>query len=284
MLLIPMILLIVFQYLPTYGIQIAFKDYHPLKGIWESEWVGLKHFFQFFNYPGLWNLIRNTLVLNLYAILLTPIPLLFALCIHYLPFKRTKRFAQTVSVIPNFISVVIVCELFMRFFSVDGAINWVLSLFGVEPVNFLAEGSLFSSIYVWSGVWQTCGYSAIVYITALGNVSKTQHEAAVIDGANLFERILYIDIPGLLPLYAVNLIFQFGALLNNNFEKVLLLQNNINLPYSQVISTYTYDLAFNSIIPQYSLSMAVGLVTSVIGLILLLTIKKLVKKWENTGE
>lgn len=285
MLLLPVALLIIFHYVPLYGITIAFKDYHPIQSIGESEWVGLKHFISFFQYKGLGTLLKNTLVLNLYSILLTPIPMIFALCINYLPFKRLKKFIQTVSIIPNFISIVIVCQLVMNFFSVDGAINFVLSLFGMEPINFLAQGELFSSIYAWSGIWQSCGYSAIVYIAALSNVSKTQHEAAVMDGANLFQRILFIDIPNILPLYAVNLVFQFGSLLNNNFEKVLLLQNNINLPYSQVISTYTYDIAFNNIIPQYSLSMAVGFVTAIVNLCMLLIVQKLVKKWEaNNGE
>lgn len=284
MMLFPITLLVVFQYVPLYGIQVAFKDYKPIENIWDAKWVGFQYFVRFFQYKGLRTLLKNTLILNIYNILLTPFPLIFALSIHYSPFRRLKKWIQTVSVIPNFFSIVVVCELTMRFFSIDGSLNFIRSLFGKEPVNFLAQGKLFSSIYAWSGVWQTCGYSAIIYLSVLANISKEQREAATIDGANLFQKMIYLDIPGVLPMYAVNLIFQCGSLLNNNFEKILLLQNNMNLPYSQVILTYTYDIAFNSIVPQYSLAMAVGIITSIINMTLLLTVKYIVKKWEDINE
>ena len=281
MLLIPLLLLILFQYIPLYGIQIAFRDYKPMENIGTARWVGMKHFIRFFQYKGFKMLLKNTLVLNIYSLLLTPLPLLFALCINYLPFVRLKQMIQTVSVMPHFLSVVVVCQITMQFLSVDGSLNVLRMLLGRNPVNFLIQGELFSSIYVCSGAWQSLGYSAIVYISALADTSREQREAAALDGASLFQRIMYIDLPGILPLFGVNVIFQCGALLNNNYEKILLLQNNMNLPYSQVISTYTYDIAFNGVVPQYSMAMAVGLTVSVMNLAMLLIMKHVVRGWED---
>lgn len=284
MLILPMALLIVFNYVPLYGLQIAFKDYQPLQNMWEAEWVGLKYFEKFFKYYGFEELLKNTILLNTYDLIIAPVPLIFALCINYFPNKRIKNLIQTVAITPHFISLVVVCSLVLRFLSVDGVINDIIELFGGERINFLTHGSLFRSIYVWSGAWQNTGFSAIVYISTLAEVSKFQHEAASMDGANILQKIRYIDLPNVLPMFAVNLVFRCGAMLSNNYEKVLLLQNNFNLEYSQVISTYTYEIAFKGIVPQYSLSTAIGIMTAIVNLFMLLIIKKVTKNWEKIDE
>ncbi len=284
MLILPMLILIVFNYVPLYGLQIAFKDYKALQNMWEAEWVGLKFFKKFFEYYGFEDLLKNTILLNTYDLLVAPVPLVFALCMNYFPNKRIKNMIQTVAITPHFISLVVVCSLVLRFLSVDGVVNDIIELFGGERVNFLTNGSLFRSIYVWSGAWQNTGFSAIVYISTLAEVSKSQHEAASMDGANILQKIRYIDLPNVLPMFAVNLVFRCGAMLSNNYEKVLLLQNNFNLDYSQVISTYTYEIAFKGIVPQYSLSTAVGIMTAIVNLVMLLMVKKATKNWEKIDE
>lgn len=284
MVIIPLIVIFIFQYIPLYGLQIAFKNYNPLGSIWESEWVGFKYFEQFFSYYKFKDLLANTVLLNLYDVLLTPIPLIFAMCINYVPSRNLANFIQHVAIMPHFISVVVICSLIMRFLSPDGLINEIYTSLGNDSVNFLAQGKFFRSIYVWSGVWQNVGFSAIIYISALADVPRELHEAADIDGANIFKKMLYIDLPTVLPLFAVNLVFRFGALMSNNYEKILLLQNNANLKYSQVISTYTYEVAFKGIIPQYSLATAIGIITAIVNMALLLIIKKATRRWEHLDE
>lgn len=284
MLLMPMAILIIFNYVPLYGLQIAFKDYQALQNMWEAEWVGLKYFKKFIEYYGFKALLKNTILLNTYDLLVAPMPLIFALCINYFPNKRIRNLIQTVAITPHFISMVVVCSLVLRFLSVDGVFNEILDWFGKDRVNFLTQGELFRSIYVWSGAWQNTGFSAIIYISALSEVSKSQHEAASLDGANIFQKIRYIDLPNVLPMFAVNLVFRCGAMLSNNYEKVLLLQNNFNLEYSQVISTYTYEIAFKGLVPQYSLSTAIGIMTAIVNLIMLLIVKRITRKWEKVDE
>ncbi|MBQ8183798.1 MAG: sugar ABC transporter permease [Clostridia bacterium] len=281
---IPLVILIVFSYIPLYGLQIAFKDYHILQNIWEADWVGLKYFKSFLEYYDFGKLLKNTILLNLYDLVLTPIPVVFALCINYCPIKKVKNIVQTVSIVPHFISLVVVCGLVTRFLSVDGIINEFSSLLGNDATNYLTKGELFRSIYVWSGAWQNAGYSAIIYISALSEVSVSQHEAAEMDGASIFQKIRYIDLPNILPIFAVNFVFKCGAMFSNNYEKVLLLQNNFNLQYSEVISTYTYEIAFKGIMPQYSLAMAIGIMSSIVNFMMLMIVKKITRKWERICE
>lgn len=282
--LIPLALLIIFRYIPMYGVQIAFRDYKPLTSIDSGEWVGFKYFQKFFGYYKVNELIKNTIILNLYDIALAPLPLIFALCVRYMPFKRLSNFIQNIAIMPHFLSVVILCSIVMRFLSVDGPINEISMALGAESKNYLARGELFYSIYVWSGAWQNMGYSAIIYSSALSDVPKELYEAAEVDGANIFKKWIYIDLPMLLPMFAVELMFRFGSLLSNNYEKILLFQNNTNLKYSQVISTYSYELAFGGLVPQYSLATAVGLVTAVVNMVMLLAVKILTRRWERLDE
>lgn len=284
MLSMPLILLIVFQYIPMIGLQIAFRDYKMFGSVWEAEWVGLKYFFKFFEYHEFNDLLKNTILLNSYDLLLSPLPLVFALCLNYFPNKKIRSLIQTISISPHFISTVVVCSVVIRLLSIDGPINQLRESMGLEQINFLTNGELFRSIYVWSGAWQTVGFNSIIYVSALAEVSKSQHRAAQIDGSSLFQRIKYIDLPSILPLYAVNLVFRCGAMLSNNYEKILLLQNNFNKEYSQVISTYTYEIAFKGLIPQYSLSTAIGIMTSLVSLAMLLIVKRATRKWERIDE
>ncbi len=284
MLILPLLLLILFQYIPMLGLQIAFRDYKMFGSVWDAEWVGLKYFYKIFDYYGFPDLLKNTILLNTYDLLLSPLPLVFALCLNYFPNRKIRSAIQTVSIAPHFISTVVVCSIVTRLLSIDGPLNLLRENLGLEQVNYLTHGELFRSIYVWSGAWQTLGFNSVIYISALAEVSRSQHRAAQIDGSSLFQRIIYIDLPNILPLYTVNLVFRCGAMLSNNYEKVLLLQNNFNKEYSQVISTYTYEIAFKGLVPQYSLSTAIGIMTSLISLIMLMLVKKATRKWERVDE
>lgn len=284
MLVIPIIIVFVFQYLPLYGLQIAFRDYNPIGSIWESEWVGLKHFEKFIGYRGLGVLIINTLRLNVYSALLSVIPVIFSIIIKYFPSKIVSKMLQQISIMPHFISVVVLCSMVLRFFTSDGLFDAIMQLLGKESVNYLAKADYFDDIYVWSGIWQNLGYSSIIYTAALLSVPQEQHEAAKLDRTTLFQRILYIDIPYLLPIFGVNLMMQFGSILSNNYEKILLLQNTINLSKSEVLSTYVYQVAFEGIFPQYSFSTAVGLIISLVNFSLMLLTKKLVNRWNKLEE
>ncbi len=284
MLAIPVVITVIFRYIPLYGIQIAFKDYNPIGSIWDAKLVGFKHFERFFNYYGLKELIVNTLLLNTYDLAVSPMPVILALCLHYLPFPKLQSALRQISIMPNFVSTVVLCGIIMKFFTSGGLFDVIMQLFGAESVNYLANADNFRSIYVWSGVWQNMGYSSLMYAAALLSVPKEEHEAALLDGASVFHRMWNIDIPYLLPIYGVNLMISFGGILSNNYTKILLLQNQINLSKSQVLSTYTYEIAFEGIMPQYSLATAIGIATGIVNLILLLTVKKIVKKWEDPNE
>ncbi|MFQ9800547.1 MAG: ABC transporter permease subunit [Clostridia bacterium] len=201
---IPILFLIVFSYAPMYGVQIAFKDYRPSRGIWESEWVGLRYFRQFLETPNFWKILWNTISLNLYGLLTFPLGIIFALLVNYLPLRRFVKTVQMVSYAPNFISTVVMVSMILQFFDArTGLFNAFTGLFGMEAVNYMGRPSAFAHIYVWSGVWQGLGYGSIIYISALANVSPELHEAAIVDGATIMKRIWHIDLPSLLPTISI---------------------------------------------------------------------------------
>lgn len=238
---IPILFLIVFSYAPMYGVQIAFKDYRPSRGIWESEWVGLRYFRQFLETPNFWKILWNTISLNLYGLLTFPLGIIFALLVNYLPLRRFVKTVQMVSYAPNFISTVVMVSMILQFFDArTGLFNAFTGLFGMEAVNYMGRPSAFAHIYVWSGVWQGLGYGSIIYISALANVSPELHEAAIVDGATIMKRIWHIDLPSLLPTISILLILRCGSMLATGFEKILLMQNPMNLSVSEVIDTYVY--------------------------------------------
>jgi len=279
MLLIPLVILILFKYMPMYGVQIAFKDYKISRTIAESPWVGFKYFTKFFNSFQFKQIMGNTLSINLYSLATFPLSLLFALMVHYLTLPKFKKTVQMVSYAPHFISRVVMCSMIIQFLDARGGIiNEFLALFGVEPVNYMAKPEYFYTIYVWSDVWQKIGYNSIIYVAALAGVSQELHEAAIVDGAPIVKRIWYIDIPSVLPTFCILLIMQCGQLLNLGYEKVLLLQNNLNNDVSQVISTYSYEIGIAASRPQYSYASAIGLFTSVINMTMLFIVNKVTKK------
>lgn len=270
MLILPMAVLILFHYVPMYGVQIAFRNYRITRSIADSAWVGLKHFSKFFDYYNFGPIVRNTLIVNLYSLLTFPLSLVLALLLAYVPFRRFAKLVQTVSYAPHFISMVVLCSMVIQFTNArTGMINSFLALFGIPPANYMAQKDAYYSIYVWSGVWQDLGYSSIIYIAALSGISPELHEAAIVDGAGILRRAWHIDVPGVMPTFCVLLIMRCGSLLNVGFEKALLLQNSLNMSVSEVISTYSYNIGLNSATPQYSYASAIGLFTSVINLILL---------------
>lgn len=284
MLLIPLIILITFKYVPMYGVQIAFRNFRITRRIEECPWVGLKYVERFFNSKQFGITLRNTLSINLYSLATFPLSLVFALLLNYMPFRRYRRTIQMVSYAPHFISTVVMCSMILQFLNArDGILNVALSYLGVEPVNYMAKPEYFYSIYVWTGVWQELGYGAIIYIAALSSISPELHEAAIVDGANIVRRIWHVDIPGVLPTFCILLIMRCGSLLNIGFEKVLLLQNNLNISVSEVISTYVYDIGINSSRPQYSYSAAIGLFQSVVNMVLLLTVNKITGKLSGSS-
>lgn len=279
MLIIPMTVLILFKYLPMYGVQIAFRNYRITRSIADSPWVGFKYFKKFFDYYDFWAIIRNTLSINFYSLLTFPLPLVLAVLLTHLPFKRMAKTVQNVTYIPHFISTVVLCSMVIQFTNArTGLLNHVIALFGIQPINFMAHKEYFYPIYVLSDLWRDIGYNSIVYIAALAGVSPDLHEAAIVDGASLVKRIWHIDIPSIMPTFCTLLILRCGSLLSVGHEKVLLLQNTLNLPVSEVISTYSYNISLNSSTPQFSYAAAIGLFVSVINLVLLTSVNKIVDR------
>lgn len=284
--LVPVVIVIVFKYVPMYGIQIAFRDFKITKSITSGKWVGFKYFQKFFDNPLAGTYIWNTLAISFYELALFPLSMVLALLLNYIPSNRYRKTVQMVSYAPHFISVVVMGGIILQFTqSRGGLINIILSLFGVESRNWMTYPSAFRHIYVWSGVWQNLGYDSIIYIAALSSVSHELHEAAIMDGASLVKRIWYVDIPSILPTFCILLIMRCGNIMNVGFQKVLLLQNNLNLSASEIISTYTYNVGLNSSgsMPQYSYGAAIGLFTSVVNLIMLVVVNRVTKHLSGNG-
>lgn len=275
---LPMLIyVIIFNYIPMYGIQLAFKDYRVADGIWGSAWVGLKHFKTFFESYQFKDLLWNTLSLSLYSLITGfPMPIIFALLLNYITNVKLKKVVQMVTYAPHFISTVVYCGMILIFLSSDGVINQLLKLIGIDSVAFLTNPSNFRHIYVWSGVLQNIGWGSIMYISVLTSVDPTLHEAATVDGATRFQRLLHIDLPAIVPTMVIMLIMRAGEIMDLGFEKAFLLQNNINLDYSEIIATYVYKIGIQG--GQFSYSSAIGLFNNVINMVLLVVVNKIAKK------
>ena len=275
---LPMVIyVIIFNYIPMYGIQLAFKDYRVADGIWESAWVGLKHFKTFFESYQFKDLLWNTLSLSLYSLIAGfPMPIIFALLLNYITNVKLKKVVQMVTYAPHFISTVVYCGMILIFLSSDGVINQLLKLIGIDSVAFLTNPSNFRHIYVWSGVLQNIGWGSIMYISVLTSVDPTLHEAATVDGATRFQRLLHIDLPAIVPTMVIMLIMRAGEIMDLGFEKAFLLQNNINLDYSEIIATYVYEIGIQG--GQFSYSSAIVLFNNVINMVLLVVVNKIAKK------
>ena len=284
--LLPLVILILFKYVPMYGLQIAFRDFKITKPISSAKWVGLKYFEKFFDSPKSWNYIYNTLAISLYELCTFPLSLVLALLLNYIPSRRFRKSIQMISYAPHFISTVVMCGIILQFLQARGGlINVLLSAVGIEPRNWITYPEAFRHIYVWSSVWQDLGYGSIIYIASLASVPADLHEAAIVDGANIVRRIWHVDIPCILPTFCILLIMRCGSIMNVGFQKVLLLQNNLNLNASEIISTYTYNVGLNAsgAVPQYSYGAAIGLFTSVVNLLLLVIVNRVTKKLSGSG-
>jgi len=277
MLLPAVVYVIIFCYVPMYGLQIAFKAYRMSSGFSGSKWVGFQHFVNFFNGYNFWSLLRNTLLLSLYQLVVGfPIPIIVALIINELK-GRYKSVVQTVLYAPHFISTVVLVGMITIMFSVSsGVVNTVLSELGFEKIYFMGSPRYFRHLFVWSGVWQSMGWNAIIYLAALAGVDPGLHEAASIDGATRIQRIIHINIPCILPTVMITLILQMGRLISIGYEKVYLLQTDLNIEASEVISTYVYKRGIVN--TNYSFSTAIGLFNNVINVTLLLLANYISKK------
>ena len=282
-LLLPALLyIVVFNYGPMYGVQIAFKKFSTSKGIWGSPWVGFDQFVKLFNLPIFGTLLRNTLVITIYSLLTFPIPILFALMLNELRSQKLKKSVQMISYAPHFISTVVLCSMIILFLDVQtGMINKFITALGGTARPFMQEASAFPSIVVWSDVWQNTGWSSIIYLAALSGVSLELIEAARIDGANRMRIIWHINIPSIMPTMVILLIMRCGNLLNLGFEKIFLLQNPLNLDTSRVISTYVYEIGLKG--NQYSFSTAIGLFNNVINLTILTLVNSVFKRLTETS-
>lgn len=280
---VPLLYALIFKYIPMIGIQIAFKNYRVTEGIFGSKWVGFQHFESFFSSPGFWDILKNTLGLSVYSLAVSfPLSIILAIMVNEVSSARFKKTVQMITYAPYFISTVVLVAMLMEFTSIRGGlINNIINLFGIEPINFFGESKYFKSLYVWSGVWQTIGYSSIIYIAALAGVDPTLYEAATIDGASRFQKILYVDIPSILPTAIILLIVNAGQIMNVGFEKVFLMQTPLNLDSSEIIATYAYKIGIVS--GQFSFSTAIDLFNSIINLILLVTLNKISRKVSETS-
>ena len=274
MLIIPVVITVIYKYIPMYGIQIAFRDYKPARGFFGSKWVGLDWFERFFTAPTFRRMIINTVKLSLFSLLWSfPVPIILALAINQLRFKRYKRVVQTVLYAPHFISIMVVCGMIRIFLSpYGGLINLLIG----QQVDFMTLPQAFRTIYIASGIWQDAGWGTIIYLATLSAVDPGLYEAAKIDGATMWQRIRVIDIPELIPMIVLQLIMAASGLMSVGFEKVFLLQTQLNKATSDVIAVYVYEQGI--VDHAYSYSTAIGLFNTVINIILLIVVNRIAKK------
>lgn len=266
----------IFHYIPIYGAQIAFKNYRPKLGIWGSPWVGFDHFERFINYPYFGQMMWNSLWINIVDLLFFPLPIIFALLLNEVRFQRAKKLCQTITYAPHFVSTVVVCTMVTLFCSNEGLFKFLSEMMGVEYKNPLESSPLFAWVLALCNAWQNLGWSTIIYMAALSSVSPELIEAARIDGCNHLQVIRNINLPTIAPTAVTMLILRMGSMLSTGYEKILLLQNNLNLDGSNVISLYTYQVGMLQ--NMYSYSTAIGLFNSLIEVVLILTVNQISKK------
>ena len=280
MILLPVAHLLLFRYGPMYGLQIAFRNFNPVQGIWGSPWVGLEHFQRFFSLHMFQRVLANTLILSIYGLLAGfPFSIILAFSVHYLTNRRYAKIVQTTTFMPALISTVVFVGIVLQMFHFrDGLItNAVYSITGTR-FNFLGRSQYFRHIFVGSGIWQNAGFGAVIYIAGLAGIDPALHEAAKIDGASKVQRMRYVDIPGILPTIVILFILQMGSIMSVGFERVFLMQNPTNLSVSEVISTYVYRVGLIAPIPQFSFAAAIGFFDSVVGLVMLIIVNTIAKK------
>jgi putative aldouronate transport system permease protein len=286
LLFLPLVFLIVFSYVPMYGVVLAFKDYKAGMTIAEAPWVGLEKFTKFLTSFKFTTILRNTLALSFYSLATFPIPIIFALMLNAMPGQRYKKLIQTVTYLPYFISTVIMIGIILSLLN-ERTGAWgslYMNIFGRTAPNILAKGESFRHIYVWSGVWQSTGSGAVIYLAALSGVDPNLHEAAMIDGASRWQRVIHIDLPTILQTVSIMLILAIGNIMSVGADKALLMQNSMNMKYSEIISTYEYKIGLSADLPtDYSLSTAIGLFNSIINFILLIIADRVAKKLDGSG-
>jgi len=269
---------VLFAYMPMYGLRMAFMDFNPVLGFERSKWAGLKHFEKLVNGPYFLPILKNTVGISVYSILASwPFPIAFALAVNILTSTRIKRTVQTIAYAPHFISMVVIVGMLKLFLSPStGVVNALIAALGGQRINFFAEAEMFSSIYVWSGIWQNTGWNAVIYIAALSGIDPQLHEAATIDGASRWKRVWHIDLPGILPTMVILTIMSFANVMGVGFEKAYLMQNDLNISASEVISTYSYKVGLEQM--QFSFSAAVSMFNSVITFSMLMLMNFLSKR------
>lgn len=283
---LPLIILLIFAYVPMYGIIIAFKDYNVIDGILGSPWAdnfGFENFIRFFKNYNFIECLRNTVVISLYSMIANmACAIILALSLNYVKNKFFKKTVQMVTYMPYFISTIVFVSIINMIMNSRSGIvgQFLFNNFGIDV---LGTPEMFTSLYVWTGVWQGVGFGAIIYIAALSGVDAQLHEAAIIDGATLLQRIRYVDIPAILPTAVIMLILNMGSILNVGYEKILAMQNPTNLAMSEVISTYSYKVSLASSFPDYAYATAIGLFQSLVGLILILITNKIADKVSGNG-
>ena len=274
---------VVFNYMPLYGIQIAFKDFKAVFGIAGSKWVGLKHFENFFHAYYFKRLLANTLLLNVYNLLWSfPIPIILSILLNQIKGPRIKRFIQTSIYVPYFISTVVLAGMLYIFLSpTSGILNVLREALGMKAVDFMSDAKAFRSIYIISGIWQSAGWGTILYIASLSGVDPSLYEAAEIDGASIWQKIRYIDIPSIVPVIVMVFILDCGKLLSSNTDKALVMQTAGNIPTSDIIGVYVYNIGLGS--GQFSYTTAIGLFINVINFVIIITANQISKKISDVG-
>lgn len=271
LLILPVMYLLIFKYGPMIGNVIAFRRFMPGGSIYGEKWVGLHYFNMFIHDPAFWNVFKNTLLLGALSLLFTfPVPIIFALLLNEVKSRRFKKFVQTASYLPHFLSIVIVAGMILQLTSVNGSVNSLVEFFNGERINFMQRAEWFRAIYISSEIWQGMGWGAILYLAALTTIDESLYEAARIDGANRWKQTLFVTIPGILPTIVTLLILNMGAFLAVGFEKILLLYNPVIYETADVISTYLYRVGLVS--NNFSYATAIGLFESIIGLILVFSV------------
>ena len=275
--------ILIFMYVPMYGIQLSFKSFSPALGIWGSPWVGLKWWRTFLNSPRFIQIFYNTISISLYSLVAGfPMPIILALLLNSVTAMKYKKFVQTVTYMPHFISIVVLVGMISVFFSPrSGFVNTIITFFGGQAIYFMGEPTLFRHLYVLSGVWQSTGWGSIIYVAALTGVSPELHESAMIDGANRLKRIWHIDIPTIIPTMIILLILNCGQIMNVGFEKTFLMQNSLNATVSEVISTYTYKIGLLQ--AEYSYSTAIGLFNNLINFFILVSVNRIARKLSGSS-
>ena len=274
---------LLFKYLPMYGLRMAFMDYNPFLGFEGSQYVGTKHFQRLFSSRQFFPALKNTLTLSVYSLLVgMPFPLLFALLLNSLPGERLKKSIQTVTYAPHFISTVVIVGMLKLFLSPSyGVVNYFLKAISGTTINFFGVSSMFPHLYVWSDIWQNTGWNAVIYMAALCSVDHSLHEAAMVDGAGRLKRLWHIDIPSIIPTFIILLIMRFGSLVNVGFEKVFLMQTDLNLSTSETLATYAYKMGLQK--TEYSFSAAVDMFNSVVTFVLLMSVNFVSRRLTQTS-